>query len=100
MKSDNVIQFPGETPWVIEKRDHDLLLDILRIHEISEELDKLGDPADPQKVKALGSALRKDAGDLLNIMRGLKTRGKRIPPGILAAMEKQLLELAEKNPER
>lgn len=100
MRDDNVIQFPGETPWVIEKRDHDLLLTILRINSIAEELDKLGDPADPAKVKALGSALRKEAGNLLNIMRGLKTRGKRIPPGILAAMEQKFLELAERNPER
>jgi hypothetical protein len=94
-ETEKVIQFPGEPPWVLKKRDYDLLLAILRIQAIAEELGKMGSSIDPQKVTALGSALGKGVGDLVNIMRGLETRHRKISPQILESMEKQLLYLAE-----
>jgi hypothetical protein len=46
-------------------------------------------------VKALGSALGKQVGDLVNIMRGLKTRRKKISPQIISAIREQVLELIQ-----
>lgn len=94
-KTEKVIQFPGEKRWVLKKRDYDLLLAILNIQAIAEELENMGNSVDPQKVKALGSALGKGVGNLVNIMRGLKTRHKKISPQILEGMKSQLLELSE-----
>jgi NADH pyrophosphatase NudC (nudix superfamily) len=81
-----------------KKRDYDLLKAILGIHSIAEELEKLsgyGELVDSQKVKALGNALGKVVGDLLNIMSGLKSRGEKISPQVLSGMQEQILEFAE-----
>jgi hypothetical protein len=94
-ETEKVIQFPGEKRWVLKKRDYDLLMAILNIQAIAEELEKPDIFLDPQKVKALGSALGKGVGNLVNIMRGLKTRHRKISPQILVGMKEQLLELTE-----